>query len=122
MGHTMRLDKIMIWISIHLHSLPRGTSSVHGSRFKRSLLSPFHISQSYSRYHTNVLLVPTALVLSPLKCDKTKSARGGATKGREERGDHEFFAIIRLMAQACIPFSFLYLLSSSSTQACYVNL
>lgn len=24
MGHTMRLDKIMIWISIHLHSLPRG--------------------------------------------------------------------------------------------------
>lgn len=24
MGHTMRLDKIMIWISIHLHSLPPG--------------------------------------------------------------------------------------------------
>lgn len=26
MGHTMRLDKIMIWISIHLHSLPRGAT------------------------------------------------------------------------------------------------
>jgi len=26
MGHTMRLDKIMIWISIHLHSLPPSPS------------------------------------------------------------------------------------------------
>lgn len=59
MGHTMRLDKIMIWISIHLHLLPRGHLSLSRSRptDRASLPSPFHVSQSYARYHTNVLLV-----------------------------------------------------------------
>lgn len=76
----MRLDKIMIWISIHLHSLPGDTSSVAPSRslllpFSSLPLAtipstiPFHVSQSYARYHMNALLVPSALVSSPSKRD-----------------------------------------------------
>lgn len=59
----MRLDKIMIWISIHLHSLVREHLSLGHDPLSvlRSLLLPFRISQSYARYHTNALLVPLPL-------------------------------------------------------------
>lgn len=78
--HTMRLDKIMIWISIHLHSLPRDTSSVVVPSSPLSAAPvfvsakipstiPFHVSQSYARYHTNALVVPSALVSLLSKCD-----------------------------------------------------
>lgn len=102
MGHTMRLDKIMIWISIHLHSLPPSPSSpsplllrrdTH-PRSGRSLLLPFRISQSYARYHTNALLrSDDARFVRRRNATRTdggnpgsRSARSGATKDRGERG------------------------------------
>jgi len=84
----MRLDKIMIWISIHLHSLAWSISpSVTTRSPTRSLLLPFRISQSYARYHTNALFVPvavaTALISLPSKCDTD----GQATSSRSTRCD-----------------------------------
>lgn len=116
MGHTMRLDKIMIWISIHLHSLPRGTSLRRDSRVSSFAIPRFAELRSLS-YECSAR-VPTALVSS--KCDTdgrglppgTRSARRGATaalgrkKGRYrglQRSDRA-----RLMSRACIRFFSLF--------------
>lgn len=32
---------------------------------------PFHVSQSYARYHTNALVVPSALVAVEMRCGRT---------------------------------------------------
>lgn len=51
MRHTMRLDKIMIWISIHLHSLARSISPSVTTRVVRTVSSSaIRVSQSYARY------------------------------------------------------------------------
>jgi len=112
----MRLDKIMIWISIHLHSLAWSISpSVTTRSPTRSLLLPFRISRSYARYHTNALFVPLPLRRRSSRCrrnatrtdkqpgaDRRDAVRSAAEDERE--GDYGFPATARLMSQAYIRF------------------
>lgn len=90
MGHTMRLDKIMIGISIHLHSLPRGTTLSFTSAIRA--ISSFTISHFAERlslsYECSARTDGARFVEVEMRhCGptRTKAARCGATKGRKDR-------------------------------------